>query len=295
MQLRLRARIDAHTGPVYALSPGHEKGLLLSGGSDRYVLSHYTEDGNPGALKFLLPTKVYSIGLDSETGHYFFGNGQGQVHVVDHEQRKELRCLQLHEGAVFSMLISEGRIFTGAEDGIIHIMDSSGRGTRVETGVRTKIRMLRASADGETIYACLGNGELLLLNRAGKLIARVMLHEGSCNAVQELHTDYLITGGKDGQIMVLNRKTMKTEHSFPAHYWAIYDFALAPGGEFVCSGSRDKTMKIWQSSNLGFVQKLSRENEQGPQYSINRLYWDSYSGHLLSAGDDRAMFVWEKA
>lgn len=290
--LKAKARLERHVGPVYALGAGHQPSMLLSGGSDRHIFSWDMNSGLNLSLQFALPAKVYSMQYEAEQGLYYFGNGLGQLHVVNHEEKRELRCLQVHEGAVFSLLSFRGRIFSGAEDGHIHLLDEAGKGIRVETGSKTKVRMLRASADSDVVYACLGTGALLVMDFKGRIISSLPLHEGSCNAVTEINSDYLVTGGKDAHIKVVSRKTLRIEASIPAHYWAIYDFALSPDGRYLSSGSRDKTIKLWKADDLGFVQKLSREGEYGHQYSVNRLFWERSSGILASAGDDRAIFLW---
>jgi len=292
-QFRLKAKMEVHGGPVYALAAGHAPGLILSGGSDKRVVSSIIAEQTQGPLLFKLPSKVYSIAFDSDSGYYYFGNGHGQVHIVDYISAREIKCLQLHEGAMFSMLVYDRKIITGAEDGSIFLLDENGMGKKIETGTGSKVRMIRPADEQGIFLACLGNGELIMADTKGRILRRQKVHDGSCNAVLYLKNGYLITGGKDAYIRVLSAKTWKVEKEIPAHNWAVYDFALSKDGRFVSSASRDKTVKIWSAENLDFFQRLSRENGDGHQYSVNRLFWDHHSGLLVSAGDHRQLFIWE--
>jgi WD40 repeat protein len=52
-------------------------------------------------------------------------------------------------------------------------------------------------------------------------------------------------------VKVWDSRTGKLVHSFRGHTGLISSLAFSPDGKRLYSGSRDKTVKVWDVSNLG--------------------------------------------
>lgn len=81
--------------------------------------------------------------------------------------------------------------------------------------------------------------------------------------------------------------------SIPAHEWAIYDIAYSPNSKLFATASRDKTIKIWDSKTFELLKVINKEKDRGHLNSVNKLIWSTYNNYLISAGDDRAIIIWE--
>ena len=59
------------------------------------------------------------------------------------------------------------------------------------------------------------------------------------------------------------------------------------------TASRDKTIKIWDSKTFEQLKVINKEKDRGYLNSVNKLIWSTYNNYLISAGDDRAIIIWE--
>ena len=101
----------------------------------------------------------------------------------------------------------------------------------------------------------------------------------------------LLSGGWDGHLKLWNQDR-ELEKSIPAHNYAIYSIVFSPDKKLLATGSRDKTIKIWNAINPEFPRSITFENLGGHQYSVNRLIWNEKSNSLISASDDKKIMIW---
>lgn len=104
---------------------------------------------------------------------------------------------------------------------------------------------------------------------------------------------FLLTGGKDAHLNIWQVGHYDKIKSIPAHDWAIYDIAYSPNSNLFATASRDKTLKIWDSKTFQLLKVINKEKYDGHQFSVNKLIWSTYNNYLISAGDDRAIIIWE--
>ena len=79
----------------------------------------------------------------------------------------------------------------------------------------------------------------------------------------------------------------------PAHWFTINRIRFNPKHSLVATASRDKTIKIWNSSNFKLLKVIDYERYGCHLNSINDLYWLPDGQHLISCSDDRTLIVWE--
>ena len=79
----------------------------------------------------------------------------------------------------------------------------------------------------------------------------------------------------------------------PAHNYVIYDIISMNDGHNFITASRDKTIKIWNTGNLSFLQRIDLK-VGGHRHSVNclaKIAEDAFS----SGSDDKRIIVWDKA
>ena len=79
----------------------------------------------------------------------------------------------------------------------------------------------------------------------------------------------------------------------PAHIQAINAVVLSPCGRYLATGSMDKTIKIWQASDLTLIKVIDYARYGGHKHSINDLIWSEFSDLLVSGSDDKQLSVWK--
>ena len=84
-----------------------------------------------------------------------------------------------------------------------------------------------------------------------------------CLVLDCLHRyyDFLLhyTLGSHHSLLIWNLQTGRTLHRLRGHTHDIRALAFVPGGEFVLSGSRDKTLKLWDLRNGQLVEEFQFE------------------------------------
>ena len=103
---------------------------------------------------------------------------------------------------------------------------------------------------------------------------------------------FLLTGGRGVNLNIWQVSDYKIK-SIPAHEWAIYDIVYSPDSNLLDTASRDKTLKIWDSKKFELLKVINKDNYDGHLNSVNKLTWSTYNNYLISAGEDRAIIIWE--
>jgi WD40 repeat protein len=62
---------------------------------------------------------------------------------------------------------------------------------------------------------------------------------------------WIATGGEDSMVNIWDSRSGKLVHTFRGHKGYVSTLAFSPDGMRLYSGSRDKTVKVWDVSKLG--------------------------------------------
>ena len=85
----------------------------------------------------------------------------------------------------------------------------------------------------------------------------------------------------------------KETFSQPAHWFTINKIVFHPEGKWFATGSRDKTIKIWDAETFELLKVIETMRDKGHINSVNCLLWSEHNDYLLSCGDDRSIIAWE--
>jgi len=214
---------------------------------------------------------------------------------------KVLRTLSNPNTPVFAMLhlAAEQEVWLACGDGILRIYETRTWALLRELAVsRERLRSLSPEPSGDRIAVCASDGCVYLLNRKSKEVQQVLEgHEQSvfCAAwtpAWTVESGRLVTGSRDARLRIWQGgPLLALDEVIPAHLFTINALAMDPGGRWLASASRDKTVKLWSTRDFRLLKVLERPRFEGHARSVNALIW--HKGLLVSASDDRTVKIWE--
>ena len=98
-------------------------------------------------------------------------------------------------------------------------------------------------------------------------------------------------------VLINTTKTTRLENKYKnisqqdAHWYTINAIALHPKGHLIATGSRDKTVKIWDAQTFKLLKVLDTLRDGCHVNSVNALLWLD-NGILVSGSDDRTLILW---
>ena len=101
-----------HAGPVYALVQGPEPHLLFSGSTDRFIAKWNLETLQQEKFAIHLEAPVYSLCFVPHKNWLIAGEGNGGIHIIDIDLKKEIRNFQFHSKPIFDLKYSMRRGFS---------------------------------------------------------------------------------------------------------------------------------------------------------------------------------------
>lgn len=297
IDVRKVTAFTGHSSPVYALEAGVSDNLLFSGSGDKFLALWNLEtlEAEKFAAKF--PSTIYTICYVPERKIMFIGTSAGSIHVLDLERKTEIKILQHHTDAVFSIrysIITNCFYSVGADGNFAVCSLESLSLLKIKKLCNQKVRSIDFSFSKNEIAIACGDGYIRIFEM-DSLYEKyaIQAHAMACNCVRyNMSGDVLLSGGKDAHLNVWDKEYQLIK-SIPAHNFAIYDIQFSPDGELFATASRDKTLKIWDSSNYELLKRINNEMLQGHVNSVNKIYWTSFTNYLISASDDRSVMVWD--
>lgn len=125
-------------------------------------------------------------------------------------------------------------------------------------------------------------------------------HENSvfCLLNHPTDQDTFFSGSRDAQLKEWhigsdNKTTL--QRSQPAHWYTINHLIASPDGRYLLSASRDKTIRIWDTTTAKLLKTLDAARDGGHVNSVNRLLWVPDTPYFVSASDDRTIVVWSSS
>ena len=81
-------------------------------------------------------------------------------------------------------------------------------------------------------------------------------------------------------------------NEIPAHNFVVYDLVTNQTGSIVISASRDKTLKVWDTETMSFLQRIDHKLA-GHRHSVNVIIpLDTHK--WVSASDDKRILIWSE-
>jgi hypothetical protein len=284
---------SGHSGAIYSLQYDGE--FIYSASADKYVVRWNIKTGEQDKFAIKLPSTPYSILLIDNNTKLISGLSNGDIHIFDIEERKEIKFFKIHKTGIFSMAENplKNQFYIADGEGTLSIWDTKKMELLIQLPFDCgKIRRITPSKDGSLIYLCCQDGRIRLLEvNYFNLIEEIAAHTDGVGTLLELNDSAFITGGKDAYIKVWDKQTKTSFKSIPAHNYMIYDLIRLNDNTLV-SVSRDKTIKMWNLQDFTVLQRLDLK-KGGHRHSVNcAVKIDDNT--FATASDDARIIVWER-
>ena len=277
-----------HSGPVYSLSRvGH---FLFSSGADKFVVRWDLENFKQDNFVIRLEQSAYSILHLKNLPYLVIGCSNGDLHIINSDLRQEIKFIQHHKTAIFSIyeISDKNLLITGDSEGNICIWETN--------YFHLLIQIPLDSGKIRSIYHI--KNELIIGSKDGVLrffdldffnqIDEVKINKDGIQSIIKIDDVFLI-GGYDGYIYLLESKTKKIVSKIPAHKGPIYSLNKFNDTIFL-SASRDKSIKIWDSKTLKVIDKKEFKTG-GHRNSVNQIL-DLDNDTFASSSDDSRIVLW---
>ncbi|MCO5259962.1 MAG: WD40 repeat domain-containing protein [Crocinitomicaceae bacterium] len=282
-----------HAAAVYTLQ--FDGRYIYSGSADKYVVRWDIQTGKQDKFAIQLPLTPYCIQLVDNNTKLAVGLTNGDVHLFDLNERKEIKYIKLHTNGVFSMAENKSKhhLYISDGEGLVSVWNSQKLELLIQLPFDSdKIRKIVVSDDDTLLYLCCKDGFIRIIDTEYfNLKEEFYAHEDGVGTLIEWDKDTLITGGKDAMIRVWDKSTRKQIKALPAHNYMIYSLIKLDNNTLI-SSSRDKSIKIWNWKDKSVLQKIEYKHG-GHRHSVNNLTkLDDHT--FVSASDDSNIIVWQR-
>jgi len=290
--LKKSKEIIGHAGAIYACITKGD--YIYTGSSDKYLTRWRISDGSQDKFAIKFNHSVYAMNITKEE-FLVVGLSNGALHFFDINKRKEIKFYTQHKKGIFSIeynLIRD-HIYVADADGNLSVWESDGRKLLIYLPLGCgKVRSIDIFNDGSYFALACQDGNIRVFeseyfNEVSKIYAH---KEGASSLLfHPLNNNQLISGGKDALLKLWDWRSGKELKSIAAHNYAIYRISSIKNGELIVTASRDKNIKLWDSS-LNILRRIDYK-QGGHNHSVNDLCTIN-ENTFVSCSDDKRIIVW---
>lgn len=293
--------LNGHSASIYTVDVTGK--FIFTGSGDRFVAKWNLESGVQDQFSIRCDEAVYKIKLICDGNLLCIGTSSGSLHVIDLQQKLEIKHFIAHKSAIFSIEESPQKkmLFVGDAEGNLGVWNTETWEMLLFLPLDAgKIRCITCSADGESLYLACQDGSIRKFDtRNFNESLNWMAHPGGANTLIEakesvngIIQETLYTAGKDAYIRIWNiAGEPKLLRELPAHNFGIYQLLWMRENSIIVSASRDKSIKIWDTKTMRVLQKIERK-QGGHSHAVNALSKINEST-FVSVGDDKRICYWE--
>ena len=289
--------LTGHNDCIYALKEGADSRYFYTGAGDGMVVEWDLDNPKDGTLLARLPHSVYALEVDAKRNTLIVGHNYEGIHVIDLVEKKESWNLKLGAAAIFDLKIFDEELFVATGDGVLFVVDLEARAIKRHIKLSSKsIRVLAIAPFKKQLALGFSDHSIQILDLAqgAAPIARLEGHTNSVFALGFTPDEaVLVSGGRDACLKFWNTNSYLLEENVVAHLYAINYLSFREDGQYLVTCSMDKSLKIWDMSSRNLVKVIDKARNAGHGTSINKVFWSTYSGVIVSVSDDRTIAIWQ--
>ncbi len=250
IQVHKKAVFTGHRDCIYAFCEGETPNLFYTSGSDKFVVGWDLEKPDEGKLIAKVDNTVYALCYLPQSNILIVGQNFEGIHFVDLATNKEVGSLKLTDKQIFDIKVFEDKILVGSGDGTVYII----------------------SSDGKQI--------LHKLNLSDKSVRALAVHEER----RELAVAY-----SDHKIRIADLDSFIVKNELEGHENSVFAITYSPNGDFLLSGSRDATLKIWDVK----LDYKMQESIVAHMYTINNISFRPDGKYFVTCSKDKSVKIWD--
>jgi WD40 repeat protein len=292
-------RIDTfsgHRAPIYSLEEGREPHFIYSAGSDGWVVEWNLKKPDVGKVLAHIEGSVYCLKLDRSRDIFWVGQNFEGIHGVQISDQRRVFSIPLPNKAIFDICFWGNQVWVSHDHGLISVIDIESQQLikHIKAGDKSARKFCLLGQD--KIAIGFSDGFIRVFNKNFELEFAWLAHDLSVFSMiyQEPHNQ-LLSVGRDAKLKRWSINVEKTHlvQEVAAHIYAIHDVVMSPDQQFFASASMDKTIKIWNSSDLALLKVIDAPRYGSHKNSVNKLLWSTYQDYLVSASDDKNISIWK--
>jgi WD40 repeat protein len=297
IQVNKSHTLTGHNDCIYALKEGVDPRYFYTGAGDGLVVEWDLDHPKDGVLLARLPHSVYALEVDPKRNFLIVGHNYEGIHVIDLEEKMESWNLKLSSAAIFDLKVFGDELFVATGDGVLIVVDMQMRAVKRQVKLSSKsIRVLAIAPKKKHLALGFSDHSIQVLDLAADAVPIARL-EGHSNSVFALgyspDEKILVSGGRDACLKFWSTDRYLLEENVVAHLYAINYLSFREDGKFLVTCSMDKSLKIWEMTSRNLLKVIDKARNAGHGTSINKVFWSTYSGVIVSVSDDRSIAIWQ--
>ncbi len=297
IQVNKSHTLTGHNDCIYALKEGVDPRYFYTGAGDGLVVEWDLDHPKDGVLLARLPHSVYALEVDPKRNFLIVGHNYEGIHVIDLEEKMESWNLKLSSAAIFDLKVFGDELFVATGDGVLIVVDMQMRAVKRQVKLSSKsIRVLAIAPEKKHLALGFSDHSIQVLDLAADAVPKARL-EGHSNSVFALgyspDEKILVSGGRDACLKFWSTDRYLLEENVVAHLYAINYLSFREDGKFLVTCSMDKSLKIWEMTSRNLLKVIDKARNAGHGTSINKVFWSTYSGVIVSVSDDRSIAIWQ--
>lgn len=284
--------LEGHNGAIYDII--YANGFLYTSSADHYVVRWNPVTGDQTDFVIKLKRSAYNIAYGSQDELLAIGENNGEIHVIDVAQQKEIRLLAQHRSSIFSLTYNshKNQFYSGDRAGYFAAWDGENFDFLKSLSFECdKIREIAINETGDYIAICPRDGILRIINTADFSVEKEFQVSENGIDCGLFDGDKIYIGGKNAFISIWNWKTGKRIHNIAAHNFVVYDLEFIDHGQKLVSASFDKSIKLWDVEDMTKLETV--EYAQGGHKSVVNRIAKISEDTFATVSDDRKIKIWK--
>ncbi|UII23021.1 WD40 repeat domain-containing protein [Fulvivirga ligni] len=286
-----------HNDCVYTLERTQYDHIFFSGAGDGMVVYWNLAESENGKLIAQLPNSIYALHYMPTRNLLAVGHNYDGIHLIDWENKKETGSLKLTDEAIFDIDSYKDHLIVADKKGTVTIINID------------ELRIVYKIHSSDYSARCIAVSEDLNEMAVGFSDHKIRVYSledfslkyelsGHDNSIFTLKyspdNQLLMSAGRDAHLKIWDIKAgYLLLEDIVAHMYAINHLDFSPDGKHFVTCSMDKSIKVWDTHTFKLLKVIDKARHAGHGTSVNKLLWSNHNNLLVSAGDDRAISVWD--
>jgi WD40 repeat protein len=285
---------SGHRGSVYCLEHAWDPGHFLSSGEDGTVALWKLKAPDLGKPLVQMQHSVYTLKCCTEKGLLAIFQNQSGLHFFDYQNQKETARISIPGVSFFDSGVYKSRLFAVDSAGFLSLFNLDTLKLDLSIKISEKsLRCLSIDSLNGLLYLGASDHFIYVLDINSLEAKFKFLAHGNSVFSMLYHEGQIFSAGRDARIKAWSVIDIeKPQQEVPAHLYTINNLCLIKEFNLIASGSMDRTIKLWDASNLKLLKVINKAKHASHGHSVNKLLWLENEKVLISGADDRLISLW---